>query len=72
MVCTRAGQSDCRLELFSRVHRGPKTEALRSLIVPGNLERILESIRIAEDRGAKLRIGPELEITYALPNLWFI
>jgi len=30
----------------------------------GNLERILESIRIAKDRGAKLRIGPELEITY--------
>ncbi|KDE06383.1 hypothetical protein MVLG_03290 [Microbotryum lychnidis-dioicae p1A1 Lamole] len=29
----------------------------------GNLERILESIRIAKQRGAKLRIGPELEIT---------
>ncbi|KAI5478009.1 hypothetical protein MNV49_005701 [Pseudohyphozyma bogoriensis] len=28
----------------------------------GNLERILESIRIAKKRGAKLRIGPELEI----------
>jgi NAD+ synthase (glutamine-hydrolysing) len=29
----------------------------------GNLERILESIRIAKERGATLRIGPELEIT---------
>jgi len=27
----------------------------------GNLERILESIRIAKE--AKLRVGPELEIT---------
>jgi NAD+ synthase (glutamine-hydrolysing) len=32
----------------------------------GNLERILASIRIAKERGAKLRAGPELEITYAL------
>jgi hypothetical protein len=32
----------------------------------GNLERILTSIRIAKERGAKLRAGPELEITYAL------
>ncbi|GAA5917344.1 hypothetical protein JCM8208_000995 [Rhodotorula glutinis] len=29
----------------------------------GNLDRILRSIKIAKDRGAKLRIGPELEIT---------
>ncbi|GAA99384.1 uncharacterized protein L969DRAFT_93843 [Mixia osmundae IAM 14324] len=29
----------------------------------GNLERILESIRLAKERGAKLRVGPELEIT---------
>ncbi|CAG8504749.1 9910_t:CDS:10 [Ambispora gerdemannii] len=29
----------------------------------GNLKRILESIRIAKERGAKLRVGPELEIT---------
>ncbi|GAA6017288.1 hypothetical protein JCM11491_000618 [Sporobolomyces phaffii] len=29
----------------------------------GNLERILTSIRIAKERGCKLRIGPELEIT---------
>jgi len=29
----------------------------------GNLERILESIRIAKEHGAKLRVGPELEIT---------
>lgn len=31
----------------------------------GNLERILKSIKIAKERGATLRIGPELEITYA-------
>lgn len=30
----------------------------------GNLERILESIRIAKERGATLRVGPELEITW--------
>ena len=30
----------------------------------GNLERILKSIKIAKERGCKLRIGPELEITY--------
>ena len=30
----------------------------------GNLERILESIRIAKEKGATLRVGPELEITY--------
>ena len=29
----------------------------------GNSERILESIRIAKEHGAKLRVGPELEIT---------
>ncbi|KAG0342989.1 glutamine-dependent NAD(+) synthetase [Podila humilis] len=29
----------------------------------GNLERTLKSIRIAKERGATLRIGPELEIT---------
>ncbi|KAF0524580.1 glutamine-dependent NAD synthetase with GAT domain-containing protein [Gigaspora margarita] len=29
----------------------------------GNLERILESIRVAKQRGATLRVGPELEIT---------
>ncbi|RGB23910.1 glutamine-dependent NAD synthetase with GAT domain-containing protein [Rhizophagus diaphanus] len=29
----------------------------------GNLERILESIRIAKEQGATLRVGPELEIT---------
>ncbi|EIN09648.1 glutamine-dependent NAD(+) synthetase with GAT domain-containing protein [Punctularia strigosozonata HHB-11173 SS5] len=28
----------------------------------GNLKRILESIRIAKERGATLRVGPELEI----------
>ncbi|KZT07503.1 glutamine-dependent NAD(+) synthetase with GAT domain-containing protein [Laetiporus sulphureus 93-53] len=34
-----------------------------SLDFQGNLERILESIRIAKERGATLRVGPELEIT---------
>ena len=29
----------------------------------GNLERILSSIRIAKEKGATLRVGPELEIT---------
>ncbi|KAI7899195.1 uncharacterized protein BX663DRAFT_538097 [Cokeromyces recurvatus] len=29
----------------------------------GNLKRILESIRVAKERGAKLRVGPELEVT---------
>ncbi|KAF2800688.1 glutamine-dependent NAD(+) synthetase with GAT domain-containing protein [Melanomma pulvis-pyrius CBS 109.77] len=29
----------------------------------GNLARIVESIRIAKERGATLRVGPELEIT---------
>lgn len=29
----------------------------------GNRDRILESIRIAKERGATLRVGPELEIT---------
>ena len=28
----------------------------------GNLERIRESIKIAKQRGAKLRVGPELEV----------
>jgi hypothetical protein len=28
----------------------------------GNLERILESIRVAKAKGARLRAGPELEI----------
>lgn len=35
------------------------------LLLQGNLERILTSIRIAKERGATLRVGPELEITYA-------
>ncbi|KAM0749771.1 glutamine-dependent NAD synthetase with GAT domain-containing protein [Meredithblackwellia eburnea MCA 4105] len=34
-----------------------------SLDFEGNLQRILESIQIAKNKGAKLRIGPELEIT---------
>jgi hypothetical protein len=34
----------------------------------GNLDRILRSITGARDKGAKLRIGPELEITFVLPE----
>ncbi|OSX63936.1 hypothetical protein POSPLADRAFT_1137746 [Postia placenta MAD-698-R-SB12] len=34
-----------------------------SLDFQGNLERILASIRIAKERGATLRVGPELEVT---------
>jgi NAD+ synthase (glutamine-hydrolysing) len=33
----------------------------------GNLERILASISIAKERGATLRVGPELEIPYVKP-----
>ena len=29
----------------------------------GNLDRIIKSIRIAKERGAKYRVGPELEVT---------
>lgn len=29
----------------------------------GNCDRIIESIRIAKERGAKMRVGPELEVT---------
>ena len=29
----------------------------------GNLRRILESVKIAKDKGAAYRLGPELEIT---------
>jgi NAD+ synthase (glutamine-hydrolysing) len=28
----------------------------------GNRDRILESIKLAKDKGAKLRTGPELEV----------
>jgi predicted amidohydrolase len=34
----------------------------------GNLERILASIAIAKERGATLRVGPELEIPYVKPS----
>ncbi|GAA5985841.1 hypothetical protein JCM11641_005317 [Rhodosporidiobolus odoratus] len=34
----------------------------------GNLNRILKSISVAKERGAKLRIGPELEIPYVPPS----
>ena len=29
----------------------------------GNLQRILESIKVAKEKGAKYRLGPELEVT---------
>lgn len=32
----------------------------------GNYERILASIVIAKSRGARLRVGPELEVPYVL------
>jgi predicted amidohydrolase len=32
----------------------------------GNYERIMASIRIAKEKGATLRVGPELEIPYAI------
>jgi hypothetical protein len=32
----------------------------------GNMDRILKSIQIAKERGASLRVGPELEIPYVL------
>ena len=35
----------------------------------GNKDRIVESIRIAKSRGAKLRVGPELEVSgYVSPT----
>lgn len=33
-----------------------------SLDYEGNYERILKSIEVAKERGATLRVGPELEI----------
>jgi len=38
----------------------------------GNYERILASIAIAKTRGARLRVGPELEIPYGhlILSLW--
>jgi len=38
-------------------------------MLTGNLERILQSIKIAKERGSTLRIGPELEITYVAPPI---
>jgi hypothetical protein len=35
----------------------------------GNLKRILESIRLAKKQGAKLRVGPELEVWYQFPTI---
>jgi NAD+ synthase (glutamine-hydrolysing) len=34
-----------------------------SLDFEGNYNRIVESIKLAKQKGAKLRTGPELEIT---------
>ncbi|KAB5592423.1 NAD+ synthase (glutamine-hydrolysing) [Ceratobasidium theobromae] len=43
------------------------------LFSKGNYERIMESIRLAKERGATLRVGPELEISYFLsPGDWVI
>lgn len=37
--------------------------AIVTVISPqGNFQRIMESIRLAKQRGACLRVGPELEI----------
>lgn len=34
----------------------------------GNVERIIKSIQLAKEAGARLRVGPELEITgYGAP-----
>lgn len=43
------------------------TCALRqqTLDFAGNMQRILESIQRARQAGATLRVGPELEVTYA-------
>lgn len=38
------------------------TELVLMTPFQGNLERILASIAIAKQRGATLRVGPELEI----------
>jgi NAD+ synthase (glutamine-hydrolysing) len=38
----------------------------------GNRKRIVESIQIAKERGARFRTGPELEITsYGLLDHWY-
>jgi NAD+ synthase (glutamine-hydrolysing) len=38
----------------------------------GNRKRIIESIHIAKERGARFRSGPELEITsYGLLDHWY-
>jgi hypothetical protein len=38
----------------------------------GNRKRIIESIHIAKERGARFRTGPELEITsYGLLDHWY-
>lgn len=29
----------------------------------GNAERIIESVRVAKEKGASLRVGPELEVS---------
>ena len=37
-------------------------DAIYVVHVQGNMERIIESIVIAKERGATVRVGPELEI----------
>lgn len=46
---------------MTRVHSSLNQWALD---FEGNAERIIESIRIAKNAGASLRVGPELEVTY--------
>ena len=40
----------------------PVDEDTNAEIMKGNLDRILASIAIAKERGATLRVGPELEV----------
>lgn len=54
------------------IKKNPITEQSSSLNqwaldFEGNADRIIESIRIAKEAGATLRVGPELEITLESP-----
>ena len=46
-----------------RVLRAYPVYAIFCLLELGNVSRIIESVRIAKAKGARLRTGPELEIT---------
>lgn len=74
LLSQHAGASRCQgkhssfeklMETFIGPHDMVSIDSLNqwALDFEGNLERILESIRIAKERGSKLRVGPELEIT---------